>query len=157
MGDRGPRPPLRRTPAKEPLDRATAAMAPGARDRGVEVVASSEAAPERGGADPAPSARAAQALSNGLNEVTMLLYEAGEQLRGRDQEAVARLLGQAADRLDRLSDGLRQGELQQLLEQARRQARERPLMTVGIALIGGYLLSRRRRRRPSAEHESRRK
>jgi hypothetical protein len=158
--------PLSGQPTKDPLDRAVAQMERGtedARSRGVEVVATAEGAGEdkdaleaaaevARGAQASAQAKTAEAtrraergkesLADSVASVAGLLHQAGMSLQEQDQATVARLVHEAADGLDRLHATLREGDVEQLLAQARDYARAKPGMVIGGSLVAGFLLSR---------------
>ncbi|RFA30689.1 hypothetical protein CAI21_04010 [Alkalilimnicola ehrlichii] len=141
--DRGPRAPLRDTPAKAPLDRASAAMArrehpDSAPDTGVEVVAEADAV--KRSSRPAPAY-----VSESLHSVASSLHTAGRELDQQEQAAAAQVLFNAAHALERLSVEMRAHDVDSLLESARAYTRRNPKAVVGGALLSGFLMAFMRR------------
>lgn len=80
---------------------------------------------------------------NQLSGFASVLRETASKCAEReDQRTAARALEQAAGGLERFADGLRSRDVDSLMDQATRLARQQPAMFIGGTIAAGFLLSR---------------
>lgn len=77
-----------------------------------------------------------------LDSISSALRSTSDNLRGEDQDAVARYVGDAAQQVERLSGYLRNHSASELLNEAERYARREPGLFVGGALLLGLVGAR---------------
>ncbi len=93
--------------------------------------------------------RASQQLSNqkhratdGLGNIASAVRQSAQPLRDQHHETIASYVGKAADQLDKLSSSLRERDIPELLDDARRFARERPAVFIGASFAAGLMAAR---------------
>lgn len=93
--------------------------------------------------------RAAQQLSNqknratdGLGNIASAVRQSAQPLRDQHHDTIASYVGKAADQLEKLSSSLRERDVPELLEDARRFARERPAVFIGASFAAGLVAAR---------------
>jgi hypothetical protein len=93
--------------------------------------------------------RAAQQLSNqknratdGLGNIATAVRQSAQPLRDQHHETIASYVGKAADQLDKLSSTLRERDVPELLDDARRFAREKPAVFIGASFAAGLMAAR---------------
>ena len=79
------------------------------------------------------------------------LHETSDNLEKRDQQQLSQYLRSAADGLSRFSNRLAEGDVDDLLREARETARRNPALLFGGAIAAGFLLTRFVK--ASAEHD----
>jgi hypothetical protein len=80
--------------------------------------------------------------SQRLTPVQTALREAGQQLRKQGQGSVGQYADKAADQVERFSGYLRETEVDEILDEARGFARQRPALFLGSAVALGFLATR---------------
>jgi hypothetical protein len=80
--------------------------------------------------------------SQRLTPVQTALRETGQQLRKQGQGPVAEYADKAADQVERFSGYLRETEVDEILDEARGFARQRPALFLGSAVALGFLATR---------------
>jgi hypothetical protein len=93
--------------------------------------------------------RATQQLSNqknratdGLENIATAVRQSAQPLRDQHHDTIAAYVGKAADQLDKLSSTLRERDVPELLDDARRFARERPAVFIGASFAAGLMAAR---------------
>jgi ElaB/YqjD/DUF883 family membrane-anchored ribosome-binding protein len=93
--------------------------------------------------------RATQQLSNqknratdGLGNIASAVRQSAQPLRDQHHETIASYVGKAADQLEKLSSSLRERDVPELLDDARRFARERPAVFIGASFAAGLMAAR---------------
>jgi hypothetical protein len=77
-----------------------------------------------------------------MTPVQAALREAAQQLRNQGQGPVAEYADKAADQVERFAGYLRENDVDQLLEEARSFARQRPALFLGSAAALGFFATR---------------
>jgi hypothetical protein len=77
-----------------------------------------------------------------LGSVAAAARETSRQLKDERRNVAASVVETAANQLDRLSEQLRSKQLDELAEEARRIARERPALVLGTSLVAGFAAAR---------------
>lgn len=80
--------------------------------------------------------------TEGLGSVVNAVRGTSQKLREEKHDTVARYVDQAANQIERFSNGLRQKDVGDLMNDAQRVARERPALFVGSAFAAGMLGAR---------------
>jgi hypothetical protein len=80
--------------------------------------------------------------SQRLTPVQTALRETGQQLRKQGQGPVAEYADKAADQVERFAGYLRETEVDEILDEARGFARQRPALFLGSAVALGFLATR---------------
>lgn len=80
--------------------------------------------------------------ASGLETVSLVLRQTGDQFRLQDQDTVAQYVLNAADQVERFSDQLRTQDLTQIVQQTEQFARRQPWLFAGGALTLGFLAVR---------------
>lgn len=80
--------------------------------------------------------------TDGLGSVVHAVRGTSQKLREERHDTVARYVDQAANQIERFSNGLRQRDVGELMNDAQRFARERPALFVGSAFAAGLLGAR---------------
>ena len=80
--------------------------------------------------------------AEGLGTVAEAVGAVGQQLREKDQAALAQYANQAADRIERFSHYLRERDVNELLGEAQRLARRQPTLFMGGAFALGLVAAR---------------
>jgi hypothetical protein len=80
--------------------------------------------------------------SQRMTPVQTALRETGQQLRKQGQEPVAEYADKAADQVERFSGYLRETEVDEILDEARAFARQRPALFLGSAVALGFFATR---------------
>lgn len=80
--------------------------------------------------------------TDGLGAIVHAVRQTGERLRGDQQDTMARYVEQAASQLERLSTGLREKDVNELLQDAQRLARRQPALFIGGSFAVGLLAAR---------------
>lgn len=80
--------------------------------------------------------------TDGLGSVASAVRGTSQRLRDEKHDTVARYVDQAANQIERFSNGLRQKDVADLMNDAQRFARERPALFVGSAFAAGLLGAR---------------
>lgn len=80
--------------------------------------------------------------SQRLTPVQTALRETGQQLRKQGQGSVGQYADKAADQVERFSGYLRETEVDEILDEARGFARQRPALFLGSAVSLGFLATR---------------
>ena len=88
-----------------------------------------------------------------LGSVAAAIRQSSQPLRDNNQEMLADYAGKAADQLDQFSTRLRERDLGELMDDAKRFARQQPALFVGAAFAAGVLAARFLK---SSEHDQRR-
>lgn len=80
--------------------------------------------------------------TEGLGNVVHAVRGTSQKLREEKHDTVARYVEQAANQIERFSNGLRQKDVGDLMNGAQRFARQRPALFVGSAFAAGLLGAR---------------
>jgi hypothetical protein len=80
--------------------------------------------------------------TEGLGTMAQAVRQSTQQLRDQHHETVAGYVEQAADQIDRLSQGLKNRDVGQLVQDAQRLASRRPALFVGSAFAVGFASAR---------------
>lgn len=80
--------------------------------------------------------------AGGLGSVAQALRTTGEQLREQDQAPVSRYAEAAADMVDGVSGYLRERDVDDMLGEVERFAREQPALFLGSAFVLGFMAAR---------------
>src|ERR687893_986254 len=80
--------------------------------------------------------------SQRMAPVQTALRETGQQLRKQGQGSVGQYADKAADQVERFSGYLRETEVDEILDEARGFARQRPALFLGSAVALGFLATR---------------
>ena len=80
--------------------------------------------------------------SQRMTPVQTALRETGQQLRKQGQGPVAKYADKAADQVERFSGYLRETEVDEIMDEARGFARQRPALFLGSAVALGFLATR---------------
>lgn len=83
-----------------------------------------------------------EAIIRQFDGLAEALKAAQQKLEENQQQTVAHYAAAAADNLQRLSQGLRDADLQTVLQQAENLARRQPVLFLGGAVAAGFLLAR---------------
>jgi hypothetical protein len=83
-----------------------------------------------------------QRASAALGSVVAAARDTSRQLRDERRNTAASVVEGAANQLDRLSEQLRSKDLDELADEARRIARQRPALFVGTSLVAGFVAAR---------------
>jgi hypothetical protein len=78
----------------------------------------------------------------GLGSVADAVRQTGRQLRGQQHDAVAQVVENAAAQLERFSNHLRDRNLDELVNDAQRLARQQPAIFIGSSFAAGLLAAR---------------
>lgn len=78
----------------------------------------------------------------GLGSVADAVRQTGRQLRNQQQDAVAEVVENAAAQLERFSNHLRDRNLDELVNDAQRLARQQPAIFIGSSFAAGLLAAR---------------
>ena len=77
-----------------------------------------------------------------LGSVAAAIRQSGQPLRDNNQPMLAEYAGRAADQLEQFSTRLRDRDLTELMDDAKRFARRQPALFVGAAFAAGVLAAR---------------
>ena len=77
-----------------------------------------------------------------LTDVVQATRSVGQQLRYKDQQAVAQLADQAASQVERVASYLQGKDLEQLMSESERFARRQPVVFLSGAFVLGLLAAR---------------
>lgn len=92
--------------------------------------------------------------SHSLDTVAHALHTTGEELRGEDQQMIAQYADKAAEQIERFSEMLSTKDVNEMVGDLKRFAREKPEIFLGGAFALGLMLSRfMKSSRESMEHE----
>lgn len=80
--------------------------------------------------------------TDGLGSVAHAVRQSTQQLREQRHDTVAQYVEQAADQLDRLSTRLKEKNVDELVRDAQRFARQRPALFIGSAFALGLVGAR---------------
>jgi hypothetical protein len=80
--------------------------------------------------------------TDGLGSVARAVRQSTNQLREQQHDTIAHYVEQAANQLDRLSSRLKDKNVNELLDDAQRLARQRPALFIGSAFVLGLLGAR---------------
>jgi hypothetical protein len=80
--------------------------------------------------------------TDGLGSVAHFVRQGTQQLRDQQHDTLAGYVERAADQIDRLSQQLRDKDVNELFEDAQRMARRRPAMFIGSAFALGVIGAR---------------
>ena len=80
--------------------------------------------------------------TDGLGSVAQAVRQSTQQLREQQHDTIAQYIEQAADQLDRLSTRLKEKNVNELMDDAQRFARQRPALFIGSAFAIGLIGSR---------------
>lgn len=89
-----------------------------------------------------------------LETVALLLQQAGEHARKEENETIAQYADKASEQVERLSNSIRDKELDQLLSDSKQFAQQQPGLLVGGALLAGFLGARFLRSSAKAQQAS---
>jgi hypothetical protein len=78
----------------------------------------------------------------GLGSVADAVRQTGRQLRDKRQDAVADMVEGAAAQLERFSNHLKDRDLDELVEDAQRLARQQPALFIGTSFAAGLIAAR---------------
>jgi 23S rRNA pseudoU1915 N3-methylase RlmH len=78
-----------------------------------------------------------------LSGIAKALHQSAEQCKDKeDQQTASRVLEQAATALDRMSEALRNRDVDSMIDQATTLMRRQPALFVGGSVLAGFLLTR---------------
>ena len=80
--------------------------------------------------------------TDGLGSVAQAVRQTTQHLRDQQHEKVAQYVERAADQIERLSNGLKNKDVTELLDDAQRLARQQPALFVGGAFALGLVGAR---------------
>jgi ElaB/YqjD/DUF883 family membrane-anchored ribosome-binding protein len=80
--------------------------------------------------------------TSALESVVTAAHDTSRHLRDERRNAAASVVEGAAKQLDRLAEQLRSKDLEELADEARRFARERPAVFIGTSLMAGFVATR---------------
>jgi len=80
--------------------------------------------------------------TDGIGSVAQAVRQSTQQLRDQQHDTIAQYIEQAADQLERLSSRLKEKNVNELVEDAQRFARQRPALFVGSAFAIGLVGAR---------------
>jgi len=80
--------------------------------------------------------------TEGLGSVAQAVRQSTQQLREQQHDTIAQYVEQAADQLEKLSTRLKEKNVNELLDDAQRFARQRPALFIGSAFAIGLVGSR---------------
>jgi hypothetical protein len=80
--------------------------------------------------------------TEGIGTVAQAVRQTTERLRDEQHDTVAQYVERAAEQLERLSDGLREKDVSQLLHDAQRFVRRQPALFIGGSFVAGMLAAR---------------
>ena len=80
--------------------------------------------------------------TDGLGSVAQAVRQSTHQLREQQHDTIAQYIEQAADQLERLSSRLREKNVNELVDDAQRFARQRPALFIGSAFAIGLVGAR---------------
>lgn len=80
--------------------------------------------------------------TDGLGSVAQAVRQSTQQLREQQHDTIAQYIEQAADQLDKLSTRLKEKNINELVDDAQRFARQRPALFIGSAFAVGLIGSR---------------
>jgi hypothetical protein len=80
--------------------------------------------------------------TSALESVVAAAHDTSRHLRDERRTAAASVVEGAAKQLDRLAEQLRSKDLEELADEARRFARERPAVFIGTSLVAGFVATR---------------
>jgi hypothetical protein len=80
--------------------------------------------------------------TDGLGTVASAVRQTGQHLREQQNETVAQYVEKAAEQLERLSNNLREKDVNELLHDAQRLARRQPALFIGGSFAVGLLAAR---------------
>jgi hypothetical protein len=83
-----------------------------------------------------------QRASWALGSVVAAARDTSRQLRGERRNAAANVVETAANQIDRLSEQLRNKDLEELADEARHFARQRPALFIGTSVVAGFVATR---------------
>jgi hypothetical protein len=95
--------------------------------------------------------RATDALSN----VAAALRQSSQPLRDNNQAMLADYAGKAADQLEQFSTRFRERDVAELMDDAKRFARQQPALFVGAAFAAGVVVARFLKSSPEAQRRFR--
>jgi hypothetical protein len=81
-------------------------------------------------------------MTAGLGNVADVVRQTGQQLRDDHQDAAAQVVERAADQLQRFSNHLRERDIDELVSDARRLARQQPALFIGSSFAAGLIAAR---------------
>lgn len=112
-------------------------------------IESIEGSPTRGGIVAQVKERATAQLStqkdratDGLGSIAQAVRQTTGKLREDQQDMVAQYVEKAADQIERLSNSLREKDVNELLQDAQRVARQQPALFIGGSFAVGLLAAR---------------
>ncbi len=80
--------------------------------------------------------------TDGIGAVAQAVRQSAQHLRDNHQDTIARYAEQAADQLERFSNGLRNRDVGEIVEDVQRFARRQPALFVGSAFAIGVIGAR---------------
>jgi hypothetical protein len=80
--------------------------------------------------------------TDGLSVIASAVRRTTEQLRNEQHESIAEYVDRAADQIDHFSAGLRDKDVNELLQDARQFARRQPALFIGGSFAVGLLAAR---------------
>lgn len=80
--------------------------------------------------------------TDGLGSVAQAVRQSTQQLREQQHDTIAQYVEQAADQLEKLSARLKEKNVNELMDDAQRFARQRPALFIGSAFALGLIGSR---------------
>lgn len=80
--------------------------------------------------------------TEGIDTLAHAVRQTTDRLRDEQHETAAQYVERAAEQLERLSTGLRQKDVNELLQDAQRLARRRPALLIGGSFAAGLLVAR---------------
>lgn len=86
--------------------------------------------------------RQKERATDGLGSVAQAVRQSTQQLREQKHDTIAQYVEQAADQLDRLSTRLKDKNVEELVQDAQRFARQRPALFIGSAFAIGLVGAR---------------
>lgn len=78
----------------------------------------------------------------GLGDMAQMLHQTGTQLREQGQPGGSQIADNAADRIDQISKGLQEKEIEEILADTEDFARRQPALFLSIAAVLGFILAR---------------
>jgi hypothetical protein len=81
-------------------------------------------------------------VTGGLGTLAQAVRQTTERLRDEDHDSVAEYVERAAEQLERLSNNLRDKDVNELLQDAQRLARRRPALFIGGSFAVGLIAAR---------------
>jgi hypothetical protein len=83
-----------------------------------------------------------EVAADSLTSVCEALHESAERLREDDVSAFAGLMDQAADRIDRVAEYIREEDIKDMFDAAQNWARKNPALFLGGSFVAGLLVAR---------------